>query len=66
MKYEKITVQLRNYYGSITDGSYGVLHHFLRLRLRRNTLRYATLTFFGPYRYVRSYKSKQARIIKIK
>ena len=48
---ETTTVQLRMNYektGHITDGNNGVLHHFYDYVY--GVIRYATLTFFGPYR----------------
>ena len=46
--YGATTHELRKDYGHITDGNNGVLHHFYDYVY--GVIRYATLTFFGPYR----------------
>ena len=45
--------ELQKNYGHITDGNYGVLHHFYDYVY--GIIRRATLTFFGPYRRTIAY-----------
>ena len=45
------THELRKYYGRITDGNNSVLHYFYDYVYA--IIRYATFTFFGPYRIVK-------------
>ena len=51
--YGPTTHELRKNYGHITDGNYGVLHHFYDYVY--GVTRCATLTFFWPLPYVQVY-----------